>query len=209
MVWSFVSNVLTQTKGLLLLKFVLLIQARYLWKTMGKFSTTLDRKLPTFFYGAFARETKSIYMIYGTRSNGKEHGVVFTKKEVVETMLDLVGYLPCYICSNRWLKNQYGESLRKLVSSAYHLSHIIDLENTNPFQEAVIAYPAITLISNSTPNTFCNFYEIDDLALLSKSFIQEINSIINHKTISEYEIVEGQLTLFESDSRDSYTSYDI
>ena len=31
-------------------------------------------------------------MLYGSRSSGKEHGVVLTKPEVVQKMLDLVGY---------------------------------------------------------------------------------------------------------------------
>lgn len=54
----------------------------------------------------------------------------------------------CYICPNRWLKNGYGQGLRGLIAKGYTLSAVIDLEAARPFEEAVAAYPAITLIEN-------------------------------------------------------------
>ena len=33
-------------------------------------------------------------MIYGSRSNGKLHGIVMTKQSVVEVILDRISYLP-------------------------------------------------------------------------------------------------------------------
>ena len=71
-----------------------------------------------------------------------------------------------FICSNRWLKNQYGESLRSLIQLNYSLEEIIDLEETCPFEEEVIAYPAITTIRNSKKRDKANYYSIDDLAKL-------------------------------------------
>lgn len=71
-----------------------------------------------------------------------------------------------FICSNRWLKNQYGESLRSLIQLNYSLEEIIDLEETCPFEEEVIAYPAITTIRNSKEKTKANYYFIDDIAKL-------------------------------------------
>lgn len=53
----------------------------------------------------------------------------------------------CFICSNRWLKNEYGKKLRALVSNSYSLDCIVDVENLDVFQESVLAYPAVTLIS--------------------------------------------------------------
>jgi len=68
-----------------------------------------------------------------------------------------------FICSNRWLKNQYGESLRRLINLKYSLDEIIDLEKTNPFEEEVIAYPAITTIRHSLPNKQSTYYSVHHL----------------------------------------------
>ena len=54
-----------------------------------------------------------------------------------------------FICSNRWLFNQYGQSLRKIIAHNYHISKIISIERANVFDEDVIAYPCITTIHNS------------------------------------------------------------
>ena len=52
----------------------------------------------------------------------------------------------CFICSNRWFKNEYGKKLRKLVAQHFRLNSIVNLENADAFQEAVLAYPSITVI---------------------------------------------------------------
>lgn len=51
-----------------------------------------------------------------------------------------------FICANRFTKNQYGASLRRLLTSRYHIRHYINLEHTQPFQQDVSAYPAIIVI---------------------------------------------------------------
>lgn len=58
----------------------------------------------------------------------------------------------CFICSNRWLKNEYGRKLRALIATAYNMECIVDLEKSDAFKESVLAYPAITVISNSEKN---------------------------------------------------------
>lgn len=73
-----------------------------------------------------------------------------------------------YICSNRWLKNQYGKGLRELIHSSYSLTEIIDLEETCPFEEDVIAYPAITIIENKSSKKQVNYYEITEINELNK-----------------------------------------
>jgi adenine-specific DNA-methyltransferase len=78
-----------------------------------------------------------------------------------------------FICSNRWLKNQYGQGLRSLIQRKYSLFEIIDLEETCPFEEEVTAYPAITTIRNSGRPTKANYYkinDIDDLRSIDKNF---------------------------------------
>lgn len=72
----------------------------------------------------------------------------------------------CFLCSNRWLKNQYGHNLRQLIASSYHLHEIVNLETVNPFQEDVIAYPAITLISRTQPDKSFLYSEINDINTL-------------------------------------------
>lgn len=69
----------------------------------------------------------------------------------------------CFICSNRWLKNEYGKKLRALISSSYRLEYIIDVENLDAFKEAVLAYPSITLISNTTSDNNIKIVTIDNL----------------------------------------------
>ncbi|MBN1449209.1 MAG: Eco57I restriction-modification methylase domain-containing protein [Bacteroidetes bacterium] len=54
-----------------------------------------------------------------------------------------------YICSDRWMKNRYGQTLRQLVSSGFHLEYYIDMVGTDAFHSEVSAYPAITVIANT------------------------------------------------------------
>ena len=71
-----------------------------------------------------------------------------------------------FITSNRWLKNQYGKNLRDLISNIYSLEEVIDLEKTNPFEEEVLAYPAITTITKAYHGGMPGYYLISDLAEL-------------------------------------------
>ncbi len=64
-----------------------------------------------------------------------------------------------FICSNRWLYNQYGEPLRELISKNYNLKRILNIEKTSPFDEAVMAYPCITTIKNSPSGETVSYYE--------------------------------------------------
>lgn len=63
-----------------------------------------------------------------------------------------------FICSNRWLFNQYGQPLRKLIAEKHHISKIINIEKANIFDEEVIAYPCITTIKNNK-GKFTEYYE--------------------------------------------------
>lgn len=71
-----------------------------------------------------------------------------------------------FICSNRWLRNQYGESLRKLIKLKYSIHEIIDLESTCPFEEDVIAYPAITTLQNTKMDVGASYILLNDLTRL-------------------------------------------
>lgn len=73
----------------------------------------------------------------------------------------------CFICSNRWLKNEYGKKLRAYIAYSYQLQLIINMEGANAFQEEVLAYPAITLISAEAPKGTFQYAEIDDVRNLN------------------------------------------
>lgn len=69
----------------------------------------------------------------------------------------------CFICSNRWLKNKYGRKLRALISSSFNLEYLIDIEKLDVFKQSVLAYPAITLISNTGIGNNTNVLNIPNL----------------------------------------------
>ena len=72
-----------------------------------------------------------------------------------------------FICANRWMKNRYGGPLRKLVSEGYHLKYYVDMVDTPAFQQEVIAYPAITVLTREKPGVTRVAYrpEVDKKAL--------------------------------------------
>lgn len=73
----------------------------------------------------------------------------------------------CFICSNRWLKNEYGKKLRGWIAQSFRLESIVSLEKaTDAFQEEVLAYPAITLISNARPGSTFSFSELTSITQL-------------------------------------------
>jgi hypothetical protein len=74
----------------------------------------------------------------------------------------------CFICSNRWLKNQYGYGLRNIISSSLNLRKIVNMERINPFEELVIAYPAISLIAKEQIGSSFEYADISDMAELQR-----------------------------------------
>lgn len=71
------------------------------------------------------------------------------------------GGLHCFICSNRWLKNEYGRKLRQIIAHRYALKTIVNLEQADAFQEEVSAYPAITVISTDKSDSSFEYAECD------------------------------------------------
>ncbi|MDP9364722.1 MAG: SAM-dependent methyltransferase, partial [Chloroflexota bacterium] len=55
-----------------------------------------------------------------------------------------------FICADRWMLNQYGAELRRLVTSSYAVETVIELHRADAFEDAVSAYPAITVIRRAT-----------------------------------------------------------
>lgn len=51
-----------------------------------------------------------------------------------------------FICADRWMRNQYGRLLRRLVADKYDLEVVITMHDVDAFEEQVSAYPAITIV---------------------------------------------------------------
>lgn len=58
-----------------------------------------------------------------------------------------------FICADRWMKNRYGGPLRALVAQDFRLKFYAGMTDVPAFEQAVIAYPAITVIARESPGT--------------------------------------------------------
>ncbi len=81
---------------------------------------------------------------FSTMTDRADIYVAFYEKAL--NLLEKNGKLS-FICTDRWTKNTYGKSLRKLISDKYGLELFIDLYGIDAFEKHVMTYPAITQIS--------------------------------------------------------------
>ena len=51
-----------------------------------------------------------------------------------------------FICADRWMLNQYGSNLRRLITRDFSVEAIIEMHKADAFHDEVLAYPAITII---------------------------------------------------------------
>jgi hypothetical protein len=58
-----------------------------------------------------------------------------------------------FIVADRWMHNQYGADLRRLVSSSYAVEAVVSMHDVDTFEEPVSAYPAVTIIRRSRQST--------------------------------------------------------
>lgn len=83
-----------------------------------------------------------------------------------------------FICADRWMKNRYGSRLRHLIANRFHLKIFVDMVDTPAFNSAVVAYPAITIISHqkagSTRIAYRPTIENEALSKLSKSLLAKV-----------------------------------
>lgn len=54
--------------------------------------------------------------------------------------------LCAFICADRWMRNQYGAELRRLITTAFGVEAVVEMHQADPFESAVSAYPAVTVI---------------------------------------------------------------
>ena len=103
----------------------------------------------------------------------------------------------CFLCSDRWQKNQFGAKFRELlVRKGYHVSLNLQLHEADVFAEKVSAYPAITMIQR-TRSDACflkcgkDFSEENAAQLLKqlqeKALPEGVGAAIGKKAVSDYE----------------------
>ncbi len=51
-----------------------------------------------------------------------------------------------FIVADRWMHNQYGADLRRLVADHYSVETIVEMHDADAFEDEVSAYPAVTVI---------------------------------------------------------------
>jgi len=58
-----------------------------------------------------------------------------------------------FICADRWMFNQYGAELRRLVTSGYSVEAVVQMHHADAFEAEVSAYPAVTVIRKAKQGT--------------------------------------------------------
>lgn len=81
--------------------------------------------------------------LYTTLSDRADLYVAFMERGL--QLLSRGGVLG-FITANRYTKNLYGRSLRRLIADRYRVRFFLNMEHTQPFEAEVSAYPAITVI---------------------------------------------------------------
>ena len=92
--------------------------------------------------------------------------VLFFEKTL--RMLNPGGKHCFFICSNRWMRNQYGRKLRELIACTMSIDMIINMESANAFQEDVLAYPAVTLITNRAAQGVLEYADVKSIDELER-----------------------------------------
>lgn len=88
--------------------------------------------------------TAAIYRhVYATMRGRADLYVAFFEAALRQLKL---GAVCAFICADRWMRNQYGAELRKLVTSEYAVDFVIEMHDANAFVDEVDAYPAITIV---------------------------------------------------------------
>lgn len=82
----------------------------------------------------------------------------------------------CFICANRWIKNQYGKKLRSLIANGLRICRIINMEHADAFHEEVLAYPAITLLEKTPPKGRFEYASADSIAELQDIHFPTLNA---------------------------------
>ena len=91
-----------------------------------------------------------------------------------------------FICADRWMRNQYGGHLRRMITDSFSLDATISMHDVDAFEERVSAYPAISVlrrgaqISTIVADT-THAFGPEDAAALSTWAVEEHADPIEHK----------------------------
>jgi hypothetical protein len=59
------------------------------------------------------------------------------------------GGVCAFICSDRWMLNEYGSALRNLITTqGFNVRYVVESHHVDAFESSVAAYPAVTIIAN-------------------------------------------------------------
>ena len=79
-----------------------------------------------------------------------------------------------FICTDRWVKNQYGRNLRALIDcDGFNVDYYLDLSGKDPFHRKVLTYPAITQISRANKT---RTLVVEDESIDPRVLFEEIRS---------------------------------
>lgn len=91
-----------------------------------------------------------------------------------------------FICTDRWVKNQYGAKLRCLIANSFRIHAFIDMQTVSPFETEVSAYPSVFLIGHGTSKNV----DVFSLSEGSPQECREINQILTGKKRKDGESVQ-------------------
>jgi hypothetical protein len=90
-----------------------------------------------------ADKNREYRKIYQTMQGRADIYVAFFEAALRQLKL---GGVCAFISADRWMLNQYGGKLRKLITSHYSVEAVIEVHKVAVFETDVSAYPAITII---------------------------------------------------------------
>lgn len=88
-----------------------------------------------------------------------------------------------FICADRWMRNQYGADLRRLVASKFAVEHVWAMHDVDAFDARVSAYPAIIVLSNTTQKGVTVAETTADFGPISASGLAKAST---HEGFDEY-----------------------
>ncbi len=93
---------------------------------------------------AIPPETASLYRdLYPTMRGRADLYVAFFEAALRQLS---PGGVCAYICADRWMFNQYGAELRRMITARFGVEIVVEMHNAQAFDDDVSAYPAITII---------------------------------------------------------------
>ena len=82
-----------------------------------------------------------------------------------------------FICADRWMRNQYGRELRRLVHELFDVETVVRLHHVDAFEEEVDAYPAITIIRRGEQR---DGRLVEAEPSFSRGDVQPVNEVLRH-----------------------------